>query len=79
METAVTVEAGVDSDSVDETETLTVQATGGGYDGLSRDVTVRVRDNDTPGLDITRTEIIVVEDDEGTYTVALLTPADGHG
>ena len=77
VQTAVTVEAGEDSDSVDETETLTVQATGGGYDGLSRDVPMRVRDNDTPGIDITPTDITVVEEDEGTYKVALLTQPTG--
>ena len=77
VETAVTVEAGEDSDSVDETETLTVQATGGGYDGLSRDVTVRVRDNDTAGIVLNPIDIRVEEGDYETYMVHLATRPTG--
>ena len=77
VETAVTVEAGEDSDSVDETETLTVQATGGGYDGLSRDVTVRVRDNDTAEIVLNPIDLRVEEGDYEAYMVHLATRPTG--
>ena len=41
----VTVRAGVDSDTRNETVTLTVSAAGGGYDGRTATVVVNVRDN----------------------------------
>lgn len=41
----VTVSAGVDADRKDETVTLTLTASGGGYDGKSAEVVITVRDN----------------------------------
>ena len=42
----VTVTAGEDNNTVDEEVTLDLAASGGGYDGVSAEVTVRVIDND---------------------------------
>ena len=42
----VTVTAGADANTADETVTLTLTASGGGYDGQTVDVVVTVRDND---------------------------------
>ncbi len=46
----VTLTAAEDDDFVDDTETLTLTASGGGYAGVTTDITVTITDNDAPGL-----------------------------
>ena len=46
---AVTVKAGIDADAADEIVTLTVSASGGGYDGKTAEVVVTVRDTGASG------------------------------
>ena len=48
----VTVRSAVDDDYEDETATLTLSASRGGYDGVSVDVPVTVTDLDTPALEV---------------------------
>ena len=64
--------------------TLTHTATGGGYAGVTGDVTVVTIDNDTPiipgtpGLVFSRTVVPVDEGSTETYTVALATEPTGE-
>ncbi len=46
----VTLTAAEDDDFVDDTETLTLTASGGGYAGVTTDVMVTITDNDAAGL-----------------------------
>ncbi len=77
----VTVIAGEDDDSVNDTVTLMHEAASGGYDSVSADLTVTVTDNDRPGVTITQTgtpPATVVTEASGTtntdtYTVVLVT------
>ena len=79
----VTVTAAEDSNTASERVTLTHAASGGGYDGVSGDVTVSTIDNDTiipasPGLVFSRTSVAVNEGSTATYTVALATVPTGQ-
>ena len=70
----VTVTAAADSDHDHDTVTLTHSASGGGYgDTLFDDVSVRVKDNDIPGVTIAPTAMWIDEGDTagGTYSVVL--------
>ena len=67
----VTVTAGEDDDTVDDTATLTHDASGGGYDNLGRELAVTVTDNDAAGLVISPTSLEVDEGDDASYTVKL--------
>ena len=46
----VTLMASEDDDSVDDREEITLTANGGGYVGVTRQVTVTITDNDVPGI-----------------------------
>ncbi len=46
----VTLTAAEDDDFVDDTETLILTASGGGYAGVTTDITVTITDNDAAGL-----------------------------
>ncbi len=46
----VMVTAGQDDDFANDTETLTLTASGGGYAGVTTDITVTITDNDAAGL-----------------------------
>ena len=71
-EQTVTVRSEEDSDVEDETATLAHQVLGGGYGGVKADdVSVSVRDDDTPGVTVHPTMVPVDEGDDATYTVAL--------
>ncbi len=67
----VTVTAGEDDDTTDDTATLTHEASGGGYDNLGRELAVTVTDNDAAGLVISPTALEVDEGDDDSYTVKL--------
>ena len=73
----VTVSAGNDVDTVNDSATLSNSA-GAEYGSLSADVAVTVEDNDGPELTLSRSELTVAEEGSGTYTVRLNTlPAVG--
>ncbi len=67
----VMVTAGADTDTADDTVTLTHTATGGGYDSATADVAVHVTDSDIPGLVLSNSALTVAEGGRGTYTVRL--------
>ena len=69
----VTVTAGEDDDTTNDTATLTHAASGGGYGDVEDDVEVTVTDNDTPGLVLSPTSLDVDEGDDASYTVKLAT------
>ncbi|MDE2671094.1 MAG: hypothetical protein OXI04_00970 [Bacteroidota bacterium] len=70
----VNITAVHDDDAEDEVETLTLTASGGGYDGVSNIVTVTIEDDDTASLIIDPKELEIQEDESETFTVSLLTP-----
>ena len=69
----VTVTAGEDPDTANDTATLTHTASGGGYGNVEADLAVTVTDNDTPGLVLSPTSLTVAEGDDASYTVRLAT------
>ena len=73
----VTVSAGEDDDTTDDTATLTHDATGGGYDNLGRELAVTVTDNDAAGLVISPTSLEVDEGADASYTVKLAAAPTG--
>ena len=73
----VEVTAGQDDDAVEDTATLTHTASGGDYASVSKDLTVTVTDNDTPGLVLSKTTLAVTEGASASYTVKLATQPTG--
>ena len=76
----VTVSASEDDDGTGGTVVLTHSVRGGGYDSsgvMVQDVTVTVRDNDTPGLTVTPTSLEITLNSSRTYTVVLNTKPAG--
>ena len=73
----VTVTAGEDDDTTNDTATLAHAASGGGYDNVEADLPVTVTDNDTAGLVISPTSLAVDEGDDASYTVKLATQPTG--
>ena len=67
----VTISVGDDDKVGDGAATLTHQASGGGYDGVSATVRVQIVDNDGPGLSFSAASLSVAENAYGVYTVAL--------
>ena len=74
----VTVSAGEDVDAVDDSATLTHTASGGDYGSVSEDLAVTVTDDDTAGLELSKTSLDVAEGGSDTYTVALATQPTGE-
>ncbi len=72
----VTVSAGNDVDTVNDSATL-VNSAGAEYGSLSADVAVTVEDNDSPELTLSKSELTVAEEGSGTYTVQLGTLPSG--
>ena len=73
----VTVPGEQDADSLDERMTVSLSASGGGYDGLSASVDVTVKDDDAPALVATPPGVSVGEGESETFTVRLATqPSD---
>ena len=70
----VSVTAEQDDDAEDDVETLTLTASGGGYDGVSGNVTVTIEDDDTASLIIDPSDLVIPEEESETFTVSLLTP-----
>ena len=73
----VTVSAANDNDGENDEATLTHTASGGGYDGVSKDLPVEVIDNDEVALVLSESSLGVAEGGEQAYTVMLATqPTD---
>ncbi len=72
----VTLTAAEDDDFVDDTETLTLTASGGGYAGVTTDITVTITDNDAPGL--VALEVVQMEEG-GTYPLLVRLSASPPG
>ena len=73
----VTVAAGEDADTANDSATLSHTATGGGYNSVTGNVAVTVTDNDTAGLVFSATSLTVAEESSGSYTVRLATQPTG--
>ena len=69
----ITVEAAEDDDGIHGTASFTHAAAGGGYDGLTAELTVTERDNDELGLEFTPARLSVREGDSAAYTISLKT------
>ena len=71
-EQTVTVRAGEDADAYNDTATLTHTANGGDYGGVTRELPVRVDDDETAAIVLSETLLEPVENATGaTYTVQL--------
>ena len=73
----VRVTANDDTDKIDDSETLTHTASGGGYGGVSKDLPVTVTDNDKPRLILSRNSLTIDEGGRVAYTVKLATQPTG--
>ena len=67
----VRVSAAQDTDIANDTATFTHTASGGGYGGITRDVTATEDDDDSPALSFSRTSLTVPEGGEASYSVSL--------
>ena len=74
---AVRVSASDDDDGADDTATLTHSASGGGYDGISQNLPVTVKDDDEAGLVLSAASLEVPEGGSAGYTVKLATQPAG--
>ncbi len=68
---SITVFAAEDADAVDETESITLVASEGGYDGITQVVTIKVIDNDRAGIELSPSSLNITEEDSETYSVQL--------
>ena len=69
----VTVSGTADSDTADESATVNLAASGGGYGAVAASVAVGVTDNDEAGLVVSPVTLTVVEEGSGSFTVRLAT------
>ena len=67
----VTITTAVDSDDVDDMFVLTNTATGGGYDNVTVDVPVTIRENDSRGVTASPDILQVQEGSTSTYSLVL--------
>ncbi|MBF2760441.1 MAG: hypothetical protein ISN28_09260, partial [Ectothiorhodospiraceae bacterium AqS1] len=75
----VTVNGAEDNDGFDDSTTLVISATGGGYDDVTdAEVEVTVDDNDPLELTVSKTSLTVDENSSGTFTVKLNTQPSGN-
>ena len=63
---SITLMAGEDDDFLSDTEILTLTASGGGYDGVTRDVSVTIMDDDEAGIEA---PAVITMDEGGTGTL----------
>ncbi len=73
VEQRVTVAAAEDADGDNGTATLWHTASGGGYDGVTGEVTVTELDDETPGIVLSAAALAVPEGGEASYGVRLAT------
>ena len=70
----VTVSGAQDDDGIDDTATIRLTATGGGYgNAAAKDISVKVDDDDTAALDVSQDDVDVDEGSTATFTVKLTT------
>ncbi len=74
----VTVSAGEDNDTANDSATLMHSASGGGYGSVTGNVAVAVTDDDEAALTFSRTALTVTEGGSATYTVRLATLPTGN-
>ncbi|MBF2759943.1 MAG: hypothetical protein ISN28_06690, partial [Ectothiorhodospiraceae bacterium AqS1] len=68
----VTVNAADDADGIDDSTTLVIDANRGGYDDVAdEEVVVRVDDDDSLGITVSKSALTVNEGSSGTFTVEL--------
>ena len=70
----VNVTAEHDEDAENDEVTLTLIARGGGYTGVSENVTVTIEDDDIASLIISPTQLTIPEEESRTFTVNLSRP-----
>ena len=73
----ITLSAREDTDTTDDTATLTLRATGGGYDATDKHLLVTVTDNDTPALNTAPQAPTLAEGSTTTVAVTLATQPTG--
>ncbi len=66
-----------DADSRDESGTLVISASGGGYNGVSATVSAQVQDDDVPGLSVQPESLELGEGGSATVSVRLNTEPSG--
>ena len=74
----VTIYVADDLDSTDENAIVSFAATGGDYGDVTDSVTVQAMDDETDQLDVSATNLTVVEENSVTFTVNLLTQPSGN-
>ncbi len=74
----VTVSALEDNNLINETETLTLTASGPGYDDVTGEVRVTVKDGDTAALNISDTSVSVPEGSSAPFNVSLSAAPSGE-
>ncbi|MBF2755390.1 MAG: hypothetical protein ISN29_09070, partial [Gammaproteobacteria bacterium AqS3] len=67
----VTVSAGDDQDGFDETASISISSSGGGYDGLTESVSVSITDNDDQKLILSPASLSIGEGENKTFSVKL--------
>ena len=75
----VTIKAGDDDNAVNESETLAHTAFGGDYVNVTKDLPVRITEDDTAAIVLSETDLTVTEGDAAgsSYTVRLATEPTG--
>ena len=73
----VTIAAAEDGDAINGEATISHSASGGGYAGVTAEVTAMESDNDAPGLTLSETDLTVPEGETATYSVSLATQPSG--
>ena len=74
----VTATAAEDSDTANDTATITLDPAGGGYDAATDGtVAVTVTDNDAPGMTVSASALTLAEGGSGTFTVVLVAQPSG--
>ncbi len=67
----VRVSAAEDDDLTEDSATIAVSASRGGYDSVSKSMSVTVPDNDSAGLTVSPTDLDIDEGEHGNFTVRL--------
>ncbi len=76
-ETTISISAARDDNQVNETETLTITANGGGYDNVTESISIIVNDRDRANLVISPSTVEVHEGENATFSVALMVVPSG--
>ena len=74
---SVTVRAAQDSDGVNDSASIILRATDGGYDNITGSLAVNVTDDDIPGLTLSPDSLSLNEGGSGNFTVSLTTQPTG--